>query len=42
MCWAKNFTFRKKRQMRENLYSDIVILIAPGEISKNFEIVTIN
>ncbi len=28
--------------MRENLYSGIVDLIAPGEISKNFEIVTIN
>ncbi len=28
--------------MRENLYSGIVDLIAPGEISRNFEIVTIN
>ncbi|OQX78093.1 MAG: hypothetical protein B6D64_07330 [Bacteroidetes bacterium 4484_276] len=28
--------------MREKLYSDIVGLIAPGEISKYFEIVTIN
>ncbi len=28
--------------MRENLYSGIVDLIAPGEISKNFEIGTRN
>lgn len=28
--------------MREKLYSGIIDLIAPGEISKNFEIVTIN
>ncbi len=28
--------------MRENLYSSIVDLIAPGEMSKNFEIGTIN
>ncbi len=28
--------------MRENLYSDIVDLIAPGEIRKNFEMVNIN
>ncbi len=28
--------------MRENLYSGIVDVIAPEEISKNFEIVTIN
>ncbi len=28
--------------MRENLYSGIVDLIALGEISKNFEIVTLN
>ncbi len=42
MCYAKNFTFGEKRQMRENLYSGIVDLIAPGEISKKFKVVTIN
>ncbi len=42
ICYAKNFTFEQKRQMRQNFYSGIVNLIDPGEINKNFEIVTIN
>ncbi len=39
---AKNSPFGEKRQMRETIYSGIVDSIAPGEISKYIEIVSIN